>query len=249
MNTQTGGEGETVQIQTQEQVTPEQFDVKIKTQEAPTEEAPVEPPVQRQMTEPEVIGAESTGGIADQEAFQGEPPALPGVEPTIPPSEDTEEDLEFTPYESPIDSEEDQDLPFNEYEDPLSFDYTFQNIPEEPLDKGVDNIIKFQSKFGLTEPTIPKVDTETKISNNSFYNPVASDFEKQITNGLDTDPESLKQAGIDFDLGSGTLISKEELDKKKAEIREDVAESDLKLAKQKSLDEYYSLVEKTDYRG
>jgi len=35
MNTQTGGEGETVQIQTQEQVTPEQFDVNIKAQETP----------------------------------------------------------------------------------------------------------------------------------------------------------------------------------------------------------------------
>jgi hypothetical protein len=257
MNTQTGGEGDTVQIQTQEQVTPEQFDVKIKAQVEPTEQPPVQPPVQREMAEPEVVGAQSTGGISDQEAFEEVPVSLPEGYPSsilntsgfVDLDEDgniiqKEEEVIETPYVS--------DDPVEIIDNPLpifassnnSPDYTFQNIPEEPLDKGVDNMIKFQSKFGLTEPIASKVDSEIKISNNSFDNPVASDFEKQITNGLDTDPESLKQAGIDFDLGSGTLMSKEELDKQKAEIREDVAESDLKLAKQKSLDEYYSLVEK-----
>lgn len=209
MNTQTGGEGETVQIQTQEPVTPEQFDVNIKAQETPTEETPVEPPVQRQMTEPEVIGAESTGGISDQEAFQGEAPALPGIEPTIPPSEEIEEDLEFTPYESPVDSEEDQDLPFNEYEDPLSFDFAFENLPEEPLDDGVNNVIEFQNKYGLTENKPDVEQKNTLFGNNSFFGG-KNDFEESLTNGDKVDQESLKANGITFSPTSNLASVQEE---------------------------------------
>jgi hypothetical protein len=257
MNTQTGGEGDTVQIQTQEPVTPEQFDVNIKAQVEPTQETPVQPPVQREMTEQEVVGAESTGGIADQEAFQEVPVSLPEGSPSsildnsgfVDLDEDgniiqKEEEVIELPYVS--------DDPVEIIDNPLpsfsseksSFDSTFDNLPEEPLDKGVDNMIKFQNKFGLTDPTIPKVDSDIKINKNSFFSPVNDEFESQITNGLDTDPESLEKAGIDFDLTSGTLVSKGDLEKQKLGIREDVAASDLKLAKQKSLDEYYSLVER-----
>ena len=172
MNTQTGGEGETVQIQTQEPVTPEQFDVNIKAQETPAEETPVEPPVQRQMTEPEVISAESTGGIADQEAFQGEVPALPGIEPTMPPSEEIEEDLEFAPYESPVDSEEDQDLPFSEYEDPFSFDSSFKNFKTAKED--IDNQFK-NSELG---DLISRAE-EDEQKNNTFLGKAKDFFKKK----------------------------------------------------------------------
>lgn len=93
MNTQTGGEGETIQIQTQEQVTPEQFDVNIKTQdnsidsEQPTvstetisettEKTPVEPPVQRVLTEPEVTGAVPSEFYEAQSSFNEEAPEIP----------------------------------------------------------------------------------------------------------------------------------------------------------------------------
>ena len=172
MNTQTGGEGETVQIQTQEPVTPEQFDVNIKAQETPAEETPVEPPVQRQMAEPEVISAESTGGIADQEAFQGEVPALPGIEPTMPPSEEIEEDLEFAPYESPVDSEQDQDLPFNEYEDPFSFDSSFKNFKTAKED--IDNQFK-NSELG---DLISRAE-EDEQKNNTFLGKAKDFFKKK----------------------------------------------------------------------
>ena len=86
MNTQTGGEGETVQIQTQEQVTPEQFDVKITPQEPTADseqvttsetvteqpistEQPIEPPVQRETTEQEVVGAEPSEFYQSQASF------------------------------------------------------------------------------------------------------------------------------------------------------------------------------------
>jgi len=90
MNTQTGGEGETVQIQTQEQVTPEQFDVKITPQEPtadseqvtttetvteqpiPTEQ-PIEPPVQRETIEQEVVGAEPSEFYQSQASFNKPP--------------------------------------------------------------------------------------------------------------------------------------------------------------------------------
>jgi hypothetical protein len=256
MNTQTGGEGDTVQIQTQEPVTPEQFDVNIKAQVEPTQETPVQPPVQRQMTEPEVTGAESTGGIADQEAFEQVPVSLPeGYPSSILDNSgfvDLDEDGNIIQKEEVIELPYVSDDPVEIINNPLpsfsseksSFDSTFDNLPEEPLDDGVNNMIKFQNKFGLTDPTIPKVDSDIKINKNSFFSPVNDEFENQITNGLDIDPESLDKAGIDFDLASGTLVSKEDLEKQKAGIREDVAASDLKLSKQKSLDEYYSLVEK-----
>lgn len=87
MNTQTGGEGETVQIQTQEQVTPEQFDVKIKAQETSTDseqqvvptEPPVEPPVQREGMV-EVQGAPPSEFVEAQETFNEVPVELPPTE-------------------------------------------------------------------------------------------------------------------------------------------------------------------------
>ena len=236
MNTQTGGEGETVQIQTQEPVTPEQLDVNIKAQETPVEETPVEPPVQRQMAEPEVIGAESTGGIADQEAFQGEAPALPGIEPTMPPSEEIEEDLEFAPYESPVDSEEDQDLPFNEYEDPFSFDSSLTNISEEPYDSELDKILQFQRRNGLIEEPLDKEKTE--FNKNSFFSAPETDYEIPSTSGLDVNPESLKQVGIDYDPTTATLSSDE-----RKEIEKNIKDVEKKELKQNSLNEYYSILE------
>jgi len=92
MNTQTGGEGETVQIQTQENVTPEQFDIKITPQEPtadseqvtttetvteqsiPTDQ-PIEPPAQRKGMV-EVQGAKPSEFYEAQASFNEEPPAI-----------------------------------------------------------------------------------------------------------------------------------------------------------------------------
>ncbi len=70
MKTQTGGEGDTVQIQTQEQITPEQFDVNITSQ---VQEPPVEPPVQKVMTEPEFQPTQPSV-FEEQQVFQENPP-------------------------------------------------------------------------------------------------------------------------------------------------------------------------------
>ena len=176
MNTQTGGEGETVQIQTQEPVTPEQFDVNIKAQETPTEETPVEPPVQRQITEPEVIGAESTGGIADQEAFQGEAPALPIVEPVIPPSEILADDSGQLPFEPPLQSSESNDnyMPFEPILDngKGSFDSSFKNFKTAKED--IDNQFK-NSELG---DLISRAE-EDEQKNNTFLGKAKDFFKKK----------------------------------------------------------------------
>lgn len=120
MNTQTGGEGETVQIQTQEQITPEQFDVKIKAQETPTDseqqviptqqptEPPVEPPVQREGMV-EVQGAVPSEFYEAQESFSQPPVELPVVDP----AQIASEDPDFLPFvDTSVKSEESEVLPF-----------------------------------------------------------------------------------------------------------------------------------------
>jgi hypothetical protein len=72
MKTQTGGEGDTVQIQTQEKLTPEQFDVNITSQ---VQEQPIDPPVQKVMTEPEFQPTQ-TSVFEEQQVFQEEPPNI-----------------------------------------------------------------------------------------------------------------------------------------------------------------------------
>jgi hypothetical protein len=156
MNTQTGGEGETVQIQTQEKLTPEQFDVNIKAQETPIDsELPIQPPVQREGMV-EVQNAPPSEFVEAQESFNEVPVELPETNPVVNPSDITAEDYGFLPFVDTSINEEEQDtsLPFiNTDIDGNSnvFDSTVQNLNEEPLDDGVNNIIEFQKKFGLTE--------------------------------------------------------------------------------------------------
>lgn len=120
MNTQTGGEGETVQIQTQEQITPEQFDVKIKAQETPIDseqqviptqqptEPPVQPPVQREGMV-EVQGAPPSEFVEAQETFNEVPVELPVVDP----AQIVYEDPYFLPFvDTSAKPEESEVLPF-----------------------------------------------------------------------------------------------------------------------------------------
>ncbi|MFM7681473.1 MAG: hypothetical protein ACKO7P_01860, partial [Bacteroidota bacterium] len=116
MNTQTGGEGETVQIQTQEQVTPEQFDVKIKAQETPNDseqitetvtEEPTEPPVQREGMA-EVQGVNQPSVFEEQQVFEEEPPSLPESEQAIAPSIIVDDDPDYYPYQPSSQIEEDE---------------------------------------------------------------------------------------------------------------------------------------------
>jgi hypothetical protein len=145
MNTQTGGEGETVQIQTQEKITPEQFDVKITPQqptidseqvtttetvtEQPIQE-PTGPPVQREMIEQEVVGEKPSEFYAAQESFNEEMPST---------------DSEYNPF-------------FDES--------NFVDIDEN------GNIVEQQSDFKMPEPPTEIVDNpffnNPKINKNQF---------------------------------------------------------------------------------
>lgn len=202
MNTQTGGEGETVQIQTQEKLTPEQFDVNIKAQETPIDsELPIQPPVQREGMV-EVQNAPPSEFVEAQESFNEVPVELPETNPVVNPSDITAEDYGFLPFVDTSINEEEQDtsLPFiNTDIDGNSnvFDSTVQNLNEEPLDDGVNNIIEFQKKFGLTEQKEEEKPKPTLFKNNSFFN-IKNDLEEQLTDGGNTDQESLKTLGIDF---------------------------------------------------
>jgi hypothetical protein len=84
MNTQTGGEGETIQLDTQEKITPEQFDVDIKVQDTPEEVMPTQP-----VTEPqqEVVGAQPSQTWSDQQSFQEEPPIPENLQEQAPTEE------------------------------------------------------------------------------------------------------------------------------------------------------------------
>jgi hypothetical protein len=84
MNTQTGGEGETIQLDTQEKITPEQFDVDIQVQDTPEETIPTQP-----VTEPqqEVVGAQPSQTWSDQQSFQEEPPIPENLQEQAPTEE------------------------------------------------------------------------------------------------------------------------------------------------------------------
>jgi hypothetical protein len=115
MNTQTGGEGETVQIQTQEKLTPEQFNVNIKAQDTPIDsEPPIQPPVQREGMA-EVKNAPPSEFVEAQESFNEAPVELPEANPVVNPSEITaDEDDGVLPFVDTSINEEEQDtsLPF-----------------------------------------------------------------------------------------------------------------------------------------
>jgi hypothetical protein len=84
MNTQTGGEGETIQLDTQEKITPEQFDVDIQAQDTPDEVIPTQP-----VTEPqtEVVGAQPSQTWSDQQSFEEEPPIPENLQEQAPTEE------------------------------------------------------------------------------------------------------------------------------------------------------------------
>lgn len=269
MNTQTGGEGETIQIQTQEKLTPEQFDVKIKTQAqepATDSEQQIIPP----QNQSEVIEEDNivTPTVTSEEVINQQQPVTeeiqeaPIEEPAIEedniyselPSflsnasatalsldedgnviEDKEEvdpsqNIEF------VDESIDSILGGGDKKSKGSFDSTLTNISEEPYDPELDRILQFQKRNGLIEEPIDK--EKTDADKNSFFSAPETDYEIPSTSGLDVNPKSLEQVGIDYDPTTATLTSSE-----RQEIEKNIEEVELKEKQQQKLSEYYSVLE------
>lgn len=185
MNTQTGGEGETVQIQTQEKVTPEQFDVKITPQEPtadseqvtttetvteqpiPTEQ-PIEPPVQRETTEQEVVGAEPSEFYQSQASFNKPP---------------IDESTYFSDLLNPlniVDLVEDENG--NLIQKPFEPDF---KIPEPPTEI-IENPFFVSPKINKNEfeETNNKINEDFKNSEIGIISEVADDDEKKKKKGF-----------------------------------------------------------------
>ena len=203
MNTQTGGEGETVQIQTQEQITPEQFDVNIKAQDTPIDseqqnipiEPPVQPPVQREITEQEVVGASPSEFVEAQETFTEEPPSLPESEQTIAPSVIVDEDPDFYPY-----------IPEETVEEESPF-YPFET-ESETLKKSFENT-KEQINQDLTNTGLkPVIDIykENEEQGNGIFGKIKKIFKKD-----EDKKDKVTYEGTTFDVESGDEVDVNEL--------------------------------------
>jgi ribosomal protein S18 acetylase RimI-like enzyme len=183
MNTQTGGEGETVQIQTQEQVTPEQFDVEITPQESiadseqvtttetvteqPIQE-PTELPVQGEITEQEVVGDEPSDFYQSQDSFN-KPPV----------DESTYSSELFNPL-NVVDLVEDENGNLIQ----KTFEPDFQ-IPEPP-NEIVENPFFVSPKINKNEfeETNNKINEDFKNSEIGIISEVADDDEKKKKKGF-----------------------------------------------------------------
>jgi hypothetical protein len=185
MNTQTGGEGETVQIQTQEQVTPEQFDVKITPQEPTADseqitttetvteqpiptEPPIEPPVQRETTEQEVVGSEPSEFYQSQASFNKFP---------------VDESTYFNDLLNPlniVDLVEDENG--NLIQKPFEPDF---KIPEPPTEI-IENPFFVSPKINKNqfEETNNKINEDFKNSEIGIISEVADDDEKKKKKGF-----------------------------------------------------------------
>jgi hypothetical protein len=259
MNTQTGGEGETVQIQTQEKTTPEQFDVKITPQQPTTDseqvtttetvtEQPIEPPVQTEVTEQEVVSEEPSEFVETQQTFNEEPASTDSeYNPFFDQSRfvDIDENGNIVEQQSdfkmPEPPTEIVDNPFidsypGDDKRTGSFDSTLTNVSDEPYDPELDRILQFQKRNGLIEEPANKEKSEA--DKNSFFSPPQDDYELSSTSGLDVNPESLKQVGIDYDPTTATLTSDE-----RKEIEKNIEDVQKEEIKQNALNEYYSVLE------
>jgi len=205
MNTQTGGEGETVQIQTQEQITPEQFDVKIKAQETPVDseqqviptqqptEPPVEPPVQREGMA-EVQGAVPSEFYEAQESFSQPPVELPVVDP----AQIAAEDPEYFPFqpEKPITKEEDPEyFPF--------VDPTLNNIKQFKDTESQINQDLNNSELGQ----VVKLYDENKERGDGIFGKIKGFFKRKEE---EPKQETVNIGGIQLALTKGDEISKED---------------------------------------
>lgn len=208
MNTQTGGEGETVQIQTQEQITPEQFDVKIKAQETPIDseqqviptqqptEPPIEPPVQREGMV-EVQGAVQPEFYEAQESFSQPPVELPVVDP----AQIVDEDPDFLPFvDTSAKPEESEVLPFVD---------TSVNS-RSPIDDSIKQFKSTESQINqdLTKSDLgPVVDmyNENKERGDGIFGKIKGFFKRE-----EPKQETINIGGVQLGLIKGDEISKED---------------------------------------
>lgn len=211
MNTQTGGEGETVQIQTQERVTPEQFDVNIKTQETPVDsekvtetitEEPVEPPVQRETTDKEFTPTQPSV-FEEQEVFEEEPPALPESEQAIAPSVIVDDDPDYYPFQPSSQIEEDEY--YYPYISPSQqakneFEETKKSIDENLVNSGLQSVIDVHTEneekgtgiFGKINKLFKK---EDKVKTDT-YDGVTS----EVLDADEIPDEELSKLGYDLNI-------------------------------------------------
>jgi hypothetical protein len=204
MNTQTGGEGDTVQIQTQEQVTPEQFDVKIKAQETPTDsekitetvtEEPVEPPIQREGMV-EVQGVNQPSVLEEQKVFEEEPPSLPESEQAIAPSVIVDDDPDYYPFQPSSQIEEDEYYyPYISPSENLKnqFEETKSNIDQNLVNSGLQSVID--------------IHTENEEKGNGIFGKINKFFKKEDKVKTDT------YDGITSEVLDADEMSDEELSK------------------------------------
>jgi hypothetical protein len=203
MNTQTGGEGETVQIQTQEQVTPEQFDVNIKAQETPIDseqvtetvtEEPIEPPLQREGMV-EVQGVNQPSALEEQQVFEEEPPSLPESEQAIAPSVIVDDDPDYYPFQPSSQIEEDEYYyPYISPSQNLKnqFEETKSTVDQDLVNSGLQSVID--------------IHTENEEKGNGIFGKINKLFKKKekevsdIYEGDEIPDEELSKLGYNLNI-------------------------------------------------
>lgn len=192
MNTQTGGEGETVQIQTQEQTTPEQFDVNITSQ---VQETPVEPPVQKVMTEPEFKPTQPSV-FEEQQVFQGQPPIPVNLQQEAP--TEIVEDLEPLEIPKPV-----LDIPPFGYESYAKYKEENPDMPEEFFVETPITQLNYDLKKSGTDNVVDIYD-ENKQKGKGLFGRIRETFKKD-----DSENQTIKFEGGKLDIQSGDNISKD----------------------------------------
>ena len=192
MNTQTGGEGETVQIQTQENVSPDQFDVNIKSQ---VQETPTEPPVQKQMTEPEFQPTQPSV-FTEQEVFNAEPPIPANLQEGAPTDLVTEQEPLEIP--KPI-----LDIPPFGYESYAKYKEENPDMPDEFFVDTPTSQINYDLKKSGTENIVDIYD-ENKEKGKGLFGRIKETFKRD-----DSDNKSIRYEGGKLDVQSGDQISKD----------------------------------------
>ena len=192
MNTQTGGEGETVQIQTQENVSPDQFDVNIKSQ---VQETPTEPPVQKQMTEPEFQPTQPSV-FTEQEVFNAEPPIPTNLQEGAPTDLVTEQEPLEIP--KPI-----LDIPPFGYESYAKYKEENPDMPDEFFVDTPTSQINYDLKKSGTENIVDIYD-ENKEKGKGLFGRIKETFKRD-----DSDNKSIRYEGGKLDVQSGDQISKD----------------------------------------
>jgi hypothetical protein len=192
MNTQTGGEGETVQIQTQENMSPEQFDVNIKSQ---VQEAPIEPPVQRQITEPEFQPVQPSV-FTEQQIFENQPPIPANIQEGAPTEMESEEPLDIP---EPV-----LDVPPFGFESYAEYKNQNPDLPDEFFVENPLSQVNFDLKKSGTEEVINFYD-ENKEKGKGLFGKVKDIFKKEDPEGNKT----IKFEGGKLDIQSGDNINKD----------------------------------------